>query len=127
MERTRNSGRMARSRAGSVLIYLMGILLIGSASAKLALVPQVVSLLGSMGFDGNRLVVIALLEIASAGLVLIPTTRSFGLLMVSSYMGGAIATDLGHGQGVIRPGFVLALLWLGVWLKHPEMLWSFAR
>jgi hypothetical protein len=109
---------------GNVLIFVVGFMLLGSAGAKLAHVPKVVSELGAMGFDGNKLIFIAVLEIASALLFLIPFTRSAGLLLVSSFLGGAIATHLQHDQPIIQPVFVLFLLWLGTWLRHRRMLWS---
>jgi DoxX-like family len=109
---------------GNVLIFVVGFMLLGSAGAKLAHVPKVVSELPAMGFDGNKLIFIAVLEIASALLFLIPFTRSAGLLLVSSFLGGAIATHLQHDQPIIQPVFVLFLLWLGTWLRHRRMLWS---
>jgi DoxX-like family len=109
---------------GNVLIFVVGFMLLGSAGAKLAHVPKVVSELGAMGFDGNKLIFIAVLEIASALLFLIPFARSAGLLLVSSFLGGAIATHLQHDQPIIQPAFVLFLFWLGTWLRHRRMLWS---
>ena|SRR5579863_151809 len=116
-----------RRIAGNILLYLFGILLIGSAAAKLAHVPAVVAQLGAMGFSGNRLMFIAVLEVICAVLFLIPATRSPGLLLISAYLGGAIATHLQHSQPISQPAFVLILLWLGAWLRHPEILWSFNR
>ena len=115
-----------RRITGNVLMVLGGLMLMGSAGAKFAHVPAVVTELGAMGFYGNRLMFIATLEVISALLFLVPYSRSIGLLLVSSYMGGAIATHVGHGQPFLQPAFVLALLWLGAWLRHPVILRSFA-
>ena len=114
-----------RRIAGKILIFLGGLMLLGSATAKLAHVPKVVSELGAMGFDGSKLTFIALLEVVSALLFLIPLTRSLGLLLVSSFLGGAVATHLQHGQPMVQPSFALSLIWLGTWLRHRGMLWSF--
>jgi len=100
-------------------------MLVGSACAKFANVPGVVGPLAAVGFDGSKLIFIAVLEIGSAILYLIPITRSAGLLLLSAYLGGAIATHMGHGQSIAQPSFVLSFLWLGAWLRHPEILWSF--
>ena len=105
---------------GSVLVNMGGVMLIASAATKFAHVPQVVSQLGAMGFDGSRLTFIAALEVLSAVLFLAPFTRSLGLLLVSSFLGGAIATHLQHGQPIYQPAFVLFLIWLGAWLRHPH-------
>jgi hypothetical protein len=114
----------ARRIAGLVLICLGSIVLIGSAGAKFAHVPKVVNELGAMGFENGRLTMIAVLEVLSALLFLLPFTRSIGLLLVSAYMGGAIATHVQHGQPFIQPAMILALLWAGAWLRHPQVLWS---
>lgn len=44
-----------RRISGRLLVTMGGLMLIGSAAAKLAHVPQVVNQLGAMGFDGGRL------------------------------------------------------------------------
>jgi len=115
-----------RQIAGNVVIILGSLILFGSAAAKLGHVPKVVSQLGAMGFDGNKLMFIGLLEVVSALLFLIPLTRSIGLLLVSAYLGGAIATHMQHDQPMIQPAFVLALIWFGTWLRHRDVIWSYA-
>jgi hypothetical protein len=116
---------MKKQTVGNIVITLGGILLLGSATAKFAHIPKVVAQMAAMGISGNKLLFIALLEIASAVLFLIPLTRSFGLLLVSSYLGGAIATHLQHDQPIFAPSVLLVLIWLGAWLRHREVLWSF--
>jgi len=113
-----------RRIAGLVLICLGSIVLIGSAGAKFAHVPKVVNELGAMGFDGERLTMIAVAEVISALLFLLPITRSIGLLLASAYMGGAIATHVQHGQPFIQPAMILTIIWAGAWLRHPQVLWS---
>ena len=127
MQTNSSSPSKKRRITGTVVIVLGAVMLIGSAVAKFAHVPQVVAQLGAMGFDGSKLMFIRTLEILSAALFLIPATRSIGLLMVSAYMGGAIATHVVHDQPAIQPAFVLAIFWLGAWLRHPEVLWSLFR
>jgi len=120
---TRRSG--LRFRVGNRLTYLLSFLLLASATAKLAQAPKVViTQMAGLGFDGGKLVFIAVLEIISALLFAYPRTHTFGLLMVSAYLGGAIAAHIGHDQTGIQPAIVLALVWLGTWLRNPEVLSS---
>lgn len=116
-----------RRIAGNILIFMCGLILVASAGAKLAQVPQVVTQIGALGFTGNRLTFIAILEVLSAVLFVIPITRSAGLLLSSAYLGGAISAHLGHGQSILQPAMILSFLWLGAWLRHPEILWSLNR
>ena len=116
-----------RKNAGVGLIILSSILLLGSATAKLAQVAPVMNQLAAQGFSPGKVMFIALLEVLSALLFLIPVTRSAGLLLMSSFLGGAIATHLQHSQSIAGPSVVLLLIWLGTWLRHPEVLWSRAQ
>lgn len=116
-----------KKNTGMILIILGAVMLLGSATAKLVHVPQVVSELAANGVAGNSLMFVAALEVLSALLFLIPATRSFGLLLVSAFLGGAIATHLEHAQSIAGPSVVLVLMWIGAWLRHPEILWSWRR
>lgn len=116
-----------RRITGIVLILIGSVVLIGSSASKFAHVPQVVQQLAKVGFADERLMIIATLEIVSAILLLVPLTRDFGLLFVSAYLGGAIATHMGHGEPVLPPAMILAILWAGTFLRHPEAMWSHTR
>ena len=120
---SRNLGKMRRI-TGTTLMLIGCVVLIGSSVSKFAHVPQVVQQLAKVGFTDGRLMIIATLEIASAILFLIPVTRDIGLLLVSAYLGGAIATHMGHGEPVLPPAMILAILWTGTFLRHPGAMWN---
>ena len=115
----------ARRISGNTLVVLSSFALLASASAKLAHVPAVVTQMSASGLAGDRLTFVAVLEIVSAVAFLIPAIRSVGLLLISSFLGGAIATHLQHGQSIVPPSTILMLAWFGAWLRHPLILWSF--
>lgn len=122
IRRVRDDGQRARARqvAGTALTALLSLMLVGSAAAKFGGVPRVVQELGRYGFSAGRLTFIACLEVVSAVLVLARQTRRLGLLFVSAFMGGAIATHLQHGSSVLPPAFVLAAFWVAAALRRPE-------
>jgi hypothetical protein len=117
-----------RPLIGAVLVLVAGGLLAFSAAMKFAGVPGVVCQMAADGFAGNKLLFIATLEILSTSLFLWPRTRSIGLLLVSSYLGGAICThvQLAEFPKAIPPAVILSLAWIGTTLRHPQVLWSFA-
>ncbi len=121
-----NGSAIGKSRriAGNILIFFLGLVLVASGAAKFAHVPKVVEQMALAGIEGWRLTFVAFLEVSSAILFLFPLTRSLGLLLVSAFLGGAIATHVEHGLPFIQPGVFLTLLWLGAWLRHPQILWS---
>jgi DoxX-like family len=118
-----HSGTSRRVRIGAFLIYFSSVILAGSAAAKFAQIPTVASKLAVLGFDGSKLLLIAVLELTSGILFAVPRTRALGLLLVSAYLGGAIAAHVAHSQLPFQPTFVLALIWIGVSLRHPTP-WS---
>jgi hypothetical protein len=109
-----------------VLIVLSGFVLALSAGMKFAGVPAVVHQMAVAGFGGGKLTLIASLETACSALFLWPRARSLGLLLVSSYLGGAICTHIQAGEygHAFQPALILSLAWIGAWLRHPQMLWS---
>jgi hypothetical protein len=84
----------------------------------------VASKLAVLGFSGSKLLLIAGLELASAILFAFPRTRAFGLLLLSAYLGGAVAAHVAHDQLPFQPAFLLAQIWIGISLRHPDALAS---
>ena len=124
MQSATGSPNRKRHVVGTALITLCSILLLESAMAKLAHVPAVVNQLAAVGFSPHKIVFVAMLEITGSLIFLIPSTRSIGLLLVSAFLGGAIATPLQPSQSIAGPSVILVLIWLGAWLRHPEVLRS---
>ena len=109
-----------------MLTMLAGLLLVASGTAKLIGVASVVRQLEAYGFV-HTVPLVAALELASGLLFLAPRTRSFGILLASAFLGGAIATHVQHAEAAqnLPAVLVLTLMWTGTWLRHPVTLWSF--
>lgn len=71
---------------------------------------------------GDWRIIIAIGEIVSSLLFLIPKTNKIGLLLLSSYMGGAIIIHMTGGMSIILPSVVLILVWITGFLRNPELL-----
>lgn len=97
-----------------------------SAGAKFAGVEDVVAGFEKYGLDHMRLV-IGSGEVASALLYAVPVTASLGVLLLSAYMGGAIVTHMANEEPYIVPSVILIVIWLGYYLRYPEMLVSFTK
>lgn len=70
---------------------------------------------------GDWSTIIAIGEIVSALLFLIPKTSKFGTLLLSSYMGGAIIIHMTGATSIMMPTVVLILVWVVALLRNPEM------
>lgn len=104
-----------------VLMILPALLMIFSAVLKFAAAPQMVDGLTKVGFLPNfPLPALGLLEIASVALFLIPKTWRIGFYLLCGYLGGAGAIEIvGHQPPTAL--VLLALIWIGVYLKDRLM------
>lgn len=71
---------------------------------------------------GSWRIVIALGEIISALLFLIPRSNKVGTLLLSSYMGGAIIIHMMNGLSIFFPTAVLILVWITGILRNPSLI-----
>lgn len=106
--------------AGWVLSGLLGALFAFSASGKFSGAAEVMEGFDKFGLRDYRLL-IGVGEVVSAVLFLIPRTGVLGTLLLSGYMGGAIATHMQHGESFLVPSVVLAVVWLAAGLRMPEL------
>jgi hypothetical protein len=118
-----------RAIAGNVLMLVSGLGLVLTSASKFFGVPAVVHQMALEGITGEKLVIVATLELLSALLFLYPKTRSIGLMFLSVFLGGAISTHVQMGEfpAAVPAGSFLTLAWLGTFLRYPEALWSFRQ
>lgn len=113
-----------RRKAGIILSGLLGLALAASAGLKLSGTETMVAAFEKWDL-GEMRNVIGVLEIACAALYVFPKTSSLGVLMLSSYFGGAIVAHMGHGEPYVVPVVFLVLVWIAQYLRRPETLASF--
>jgi hypothetical protein len=65
--------------------------------------------------------VLGIVEFASVIVFMIPRMGILGLLLLSSYLGGAIATHLQHGQSIAFPAAIEALIWTAALIRFPSL------
>lgn len=126
MQANSPSPSKARQVAGNILIYLGGLMIFAGGCLKFAHVPKVVAEMTSLGFGGDKLTLVASLEVLAALLFVLRPLRSIGLLFVSSFLGGAICAHIQHGpySAAVPPAMVLGFCWWGVFLRYPQAFWS---
>ena len=61
----------------------------------------------------------------TALLLLVPRTSSLGILLASSFWGGAICIHMAHGEPYVLQAVLLVLSWAGACLRYPATLGSF--
>ena len=119
--------KMTRDRkttAGLVLHVLIGGIMILAGSAKLLglFPPEEVAKLGL----GVPIQVIGAGEVVTAILLLIPRTASLGVLLASSFWGGAICLHMSRAEPFVMQSVLLLLTWVGAYLRVPGVFGSFS-
>ena len=114
--------------AGWIILGLMCAIMIYSGTGKLfGFAPDyVVEGLQESGLSEETLLIGAA-ETISAILLLIPRTSSAGILLVSSFWGGAIVSHMTKNEGYVIPAVLLVVCWAGAVLRNSDVLSSFTK
>ena len=115
---------------GRVLSGITVAFLTFDAAIKVLELPMVVKGTVELGYPPGVIVPLGLILLASVVLYVIPRTAALGALLVTGYLGGAIATHvrLDHPlfSHTLFPVYVAALLWAGLCLRNPKVRAAFS-
>lgn len=106
---------------GWVVSVLPALALILSAIMKFTNSPQLAEGMGKLGWDAKLAVPLGITELACAILYLIPQTSVLGAILLTGFMGGAIATHVRVGDPFIVQALIGVLAWLGLYLRDPRL------
>ncbi|MGY4537086.1 hypothetical protein ACVW0P_001500 [Mucilaginibacter sp. UYNi724] len=112
-----------RKITGWALSGIVLLLMAGSAIDKIIGSAHSLEMTRSFGITPAVYRLLGVVELTSVILFMIPRTGLLGLLLLSSYLGGAIATHLRHGQSIIFPAAIEALIWIAAIVRFPH-LWQ---
>jgi len=105
------------------ILSALPVLVMGFAAVMaFARTPQVLEGMSKFGWPEGLLLVLAVLELGSALLFVIPRTAVLGAILMTGYLGGAIATHVRVGD----PGWPTALIlgifvWAGLYLRDERL------
>ena len=107
---------------GRVISALPALMLFMSAGMKLSHAPQFVAMFtNKLGYQESSLTGIGILELACTLLYVIPQTAFLGALLLTGYLGGAIATHVRIGEPFATPLALGVLVWLGLYLRESRL------
>jgi hypothetical protein len=104
-----------------VLAGIIAIIFIGSALGKLTGNAEAIKMASEIGLDAQTYLILGVVEIIAVLLFLIPRTAVIGTLLLVAYLGGAIASHLGHAQSILPPVIISVLLWIVAFVRIPEL------
>jgi hypothetical protein len=114
--------RMQR-RSMTWLGWILGVLpmlfLLFSATMKFMKPKEVVEGFTHLGWPEHLALPIGIAEAAAVILYLFPRTAVLGAILVTGYMGGAIATHVRLGEPFYLQAGIGVVAWLGLFLRDP--------
>ncbi len=121
-----NKTTLLRLIPGWILHLAVGGIMILAGSGKVFgfAPPEVIEGMKKHGLE-HQLTLIGAGELVTALLLLFPRTCSLGVLLASGFWGGAICIHMAHQESYLLPAVFLVLVWVGGWLRYPEMFSSF--
>ena len=111
-----------------ILRGLVILFLVADGVMHLAQPGPVVTAMNQLGFPGNVTVAIGIIELICTALYVIPATSTLGALLLTGYLGGAVAAHMRVGNPIfeayIFPVMVGAMLWGGIFPRARSLLIS---
>ena len=117
----------AALRTGWVLSGLIILFFLMDGGIKLAYVPQVITTTAQLGWPADRgtITMLAILLLGSTLLYAIPRTAVLGAVLLTGYLGGAVATHVRVGSPllshVLFGVYLGVIVWGGLWLRDPRI------
>jgi len=103
------------------LTGLVTLVFLGSSSGKLMGNAEALKMAEGFGFNAENYRTTGVVELISVLLFLWPRTGILGTLLLSAYMGGAIATNVQHAQPLMAPCIVLTFVLAVSFYRFPEL------
>jgi hypothetical protein len=103
------------------LAGVVGFIFIGSAMSKFFGGDESMQMAQGIGLSAGTFKLLGLIELISVILFIIPRTAILGTVLLTAYMGGAIATHLTHGQPVMAPVIIEAIIVVVAFIRIPEL------
>lgn len=106
---------------GWIMSVLPSLLLLFSGVMKLMQPTAVVEGFEHLGWPATLAVPIGITELACTILYLIPQTSVLGAILLTGYMGGAMATHVRIHEPVVTHIIIGIVLWCGLYLRDPRI------
>ena len=110
--------------AARIISGLVALFFLFDGGMKLVKAEFVVKETERLGYRESTIVPIGVVLIVCTIIYLIPRTAVLGAILLTAYLGGAVATHVRAGEPVFSIVFAIVfgvLLWLGLYLRNPTL------
>ncbi len=108
--------------AGWVLSGLVAAFFCFSATGKFLQPPEMAEMLPHLGYTSETVRAIGYVEVALALAFLIPRASFIFALLLTAYLGGAVATHVRIGDPFYFPIVLGIVLWIAYYLRRPDVI-----
>ena len=116
---------ISATTTGRIVTVLPVLFLIFDTGIKFTHVDAVAQSMNQLGYAPGSAPVIGILELACLAVYLVPSTAVLGAVLLTGYLGGAIASHVRVGNPLFShelfPTYIAALLWLGLYLRESRL------
>ena len=107
---------------GRIVTGLPALFLLVDGVAKLFKPLPVVKGTVKLGYSESTIIPIGIVLIVCTVLYLVPRTAVLGAILLTGYLGGAVATHVRiHDIKGIAPVVIGIIVWLGIYLREPRL------
>ena len=110
---------------GWAISVLMAAFLLFDAGAKFAKPAQVVEAFARTGWPMRLSSTLGAILLTCTVFYLVPQTSVLGAILLSGYLGGAMATNLRLENPLLThtlfPVYIGVLIWIGLWVRDPRL------
>jgi hypothetical protein len=109
---------------GRIMSALPAIFLLFDAAMKLVKPAFVVEATVALGYSESVILPLGVVLLVCTAFYLVPRTSVLGAILLTGYLGGAVATHVHHGDSlfeILFPVIFGALLWGGLVLRDPRL------
>lgn len=106
---------------GRICSGLVAAMLIMSAVMKFMGGPEFLAGLALLGIPVDLVAKLAVIELVSVALYLLPQTAVLGAILITGYLGGAVFAHVRVGDPFIGPLLFGVLAWGGLYLRDPRL------
>ncbi len=106
---------------GRVLSALPVLALLLSGCMKFSTSPQMTDGFAHLGWPMSLAVTLGIVELGCTVIYLIPATAVLGAILLTGYLGGAMATCVRIGDAWYLQFILGVLLWGGLYLRDPRL------
>ena len=114
-----------RRIAAAVLTTLVSLFLTFDTVIKVLKLAPAMDGTTALGYPADRVFPIGIIELVCLALYLIPQTAVLGAILLTGYLGGAIATHVRVGSPLLShtlfPIYVAVMVWGGLFLRESRL------